>query len=49
MLKAYINNNAKERLKYIRENIKLIFDDFINNAKELFNVIYKLKVMLFKS
>jgi hypothetical protein len=46
MLKAYINNNVKERLNYIRENLKLIFNNFINNAKELFNIIYKLKVMI---
>jgi hypothetical protein len=49
MLKAYINDNAKERLKHIRGNVKLIFDDFINNTKELFNIMRKLKVILSKS
>jgi vacuolar-type H+-ATPase subunit E/Vma4 len=48
MLRAYINDNAKEKLKYIKENIRLIFNNFINNIKKLFNVIYKLKVVLSK-
>jgi hypothetical protein len=39
VLGAYLNKGAKEKLKYIKEDIRLIFNDFINNAKELLQVI----------
>jgi hypothetical protein len=39
VLGTYLNEGVKEKLKYIKENIKLIFNDFINNAKELLQVI----------
>jgi hypothetical protein len=48
-LRAYINKGAKEKLKYIREDIKLIFNNLTNNAKELLNVIRISKVILSKS
>jgi hypothetical protein len=47
-LGAYIDKGAKEKLKYIREDIRPMFNDLINNAKELLNVIRILKVILFK-
>ena len=46
ILGAYINDNAKEKLKHIREDVKPIFDNLINNFKELLRVMRKLKVML---
>jgi hypothetical protein len=46
VLKAYLNKGAKEKLKYIKEDIKLIFNNLINNAKELLQVIRELKVVL---
>ena len=48
-LGAYIDEGAKEKLKYIREDIRLIFNDLINNAKELLNVMRILKVMFSRS
>jgi hypothetical protein len=39
VLKAHLNKGAKEKLKYIKEDIKLIFNNLINNAKELLQVI----------
>jgi hypothetical protein len=47
-LRAHMDKGAKEKLKYIREDIKLMFNDFINNAKELLNVMRMLKVVLFR-
>ena len=49
VLKTYINEIAKKKLKYIRENVRLIFNDFADNAKKLLNIMRKLKVMLSKS
>jgi hypothetical protein len=46
VLKAHLNKGAKEKLKYIKEDIKLIFNNLINNAKELLQVIQELKVVL---
>jgi hypothetical protein len=46
VLGAYLNKGAKEKLKYIKEDIKLIFNNFINNAKELLQVIRESKVVL---
>jgi hypothetical protein len=48
-LKAHMHEGAKEKLKYIREDVKLIFNNLINNAKKLLNVMRILKVMLSKS
>jgi hypothetical protein len=44
-----MHEGAKEKLKYIREDVKLIFNNLINNAKKLLNVMRILKVMLSKS
>jgi hypothetical protein len=49
VLRAYLNEGVKEKLKYIREDIKLIFNNFVNNAKELLQVMRELKVILSKS
>jgi hypothetical protein len=46
VLRAYLNKGAKEKLKYIREDIRPIFNDLINNAKELLQVIRESKVVL---
>jgi hypothetical protein len=46
VLRAYLNKSAKEKLKYIREDIRLIFNNLINNAKELLQVMRELKVIL---
>ena len=46
ILGAYIDDNAKEKLKHTREDVKLIFDNFTNNFKELLRVIRELKVVL---
>ena len=48
-LGAYIDEGAKEKLKYTREDIRPIFNDLINNAKELLNVIRISKVVLSRS
>jgi len=48
-LGAYMHKGTKEKLKYIREDVKLIFNNFTNNAKELLNVMRMLKVILSKS
>lgn len=44
-----MHKGAKEKLKYIREDIRPVFNDLINNAKELLNVIRILKVILSRS
>jgi predicted nucleic acid-binding OB-fold protein len=49
LLRAYIDNDAKEKLKRIREDVKIMFNDLTDNAKELFNVICKSKVVLSRS
>jgi len=46
ILRAYIDNNIKEKLKHIREDIKPMFNNLIDNFKELLGVIRELKVML---
>ena len=46
ILGAYINDSAKEKLKHIRENVKLIFNNLTNNFKELLRVMHKSKVIL---
>jgi hypothetical protein len=46
VLRAYLNEGAKEKLKYIREDIRLIFNDLIDNAKELLQVMRESKVVL---
>jgi len=46
VLRAYLNKGAKEKLKYIREDIKLIFNNLINNTKKLLQVMQELKVIL---
>jgi flagellar motor component MotA len=48
-LRAYMHKGAKEKLKYIRKDIRLVFNNLTNNAKELLNVICILKIMLSKS
>ena len=45
-LGVHMNEGVKEKLKYIREDIRLVFNDLINNTKELLNVMYILKVIL---
>jgi hypothetical protein len=46
ILGAYMDDNAKEKLKHIREDIKPMFNDLINNFKELLRVMRESKVVL---
>ncbi|KAF4627298.1 hypothetical protein G7Y89_g10854 [Cudoniella acicularis] len=46
LLGAHLDDDAKEKLKYTREDVRPVFDDLTDNAEELFNVIRKSKVVL---
>ena len=46
VLRAYLNESAKEKLKYIKEDIRPIFNNLTNNAKKLLNVMRISKVVL---
>jgi hypothetical protein len=48
-LRAHMDKGVKEKLKYIREDVKLVFNDLTNNAEELLNVMRMSKVMLSRS
>jgi hypothetical protein len=45
-LRAHMDEGVKEKLKYTREDVKPVFNDLINNVKELLNVMRMSKVML---
>ena len=49
VLGVYLNKDAKEKLKYIREDIRPIFKDLINNEEEILQVMRVLKVILSRS
>ena len=48
-LGIYIDEGIKKKLKYIKKNIRPIFNNFINNIKKLLNIIYILKIIFFRS
>jgi hypothetical protein len=48
-LAAYINKGTKDKFKYIREDVRPMFNNLIDSAKELVNIMHKSKVVLSRS
>jgi hypothetical protein len=46
VLGAHMDEGAKEKLKYTREDVKPVFNDLTDNAEELLNAMRKSKVVL---
>jgi hypothetical protein len=46
VLGAHLDKDAKEKLKYTREDVRPVFNDLTNNAKELLNAMRESKVVL---